>query len=892
MFSNKILIAVLTVCSVVVFSFSTVTAGDLTPGSDPENPDKIQTMLDTDPILNQLENEWNPLESDAGQIEYLSSFLWTSINDIDIENNNMFVATEFGIIIMDISSGPPFDTLSTIYMPGEYESWSNVELGDDDYMYVSRGEEGVFIVDISDITNPYIVGSHPARGDVLSSTYADGLLYLSEWDAGITILDVSDPAHPVELFASSDLEEPVQVRHIAIRDTVAFVSAETWWYTMIVSDPTNPIIAASGNSGFGTMNAVLDDSLAYIANRWPTDSLLIFNLKDPYNPVQVGSFESEYYDYRYDINLIDTIVFFKGNIINVSDPTSPVLINNFRPDYGGVYGTIVHNRQIYVARNRWVLVYDVSDFENPYYVNSHDIASYTYNILVNDTLLYVKNFNDLKILNTIDIENPVIIGTLSGIDYYFGRMSLNNDVLYVGKFLVDVSNPAAPAIIGTLEITDEIIDVQARENLAFLACVDNDLLVYDVTQPSAPQYLSTYSVDLGSYEGRIICVQDTMVYLATQQGVHIINYSEPANPVNVAIYGSSTYRTLDIQDDLACFDSYDLEFVDVSDPANPVRLGIYDDYFDYPNQITMQGDYLYAAYRYQHLKIFDILDPASPELLEIFPTPNSLVDFSYHDSILYLNGWTGLMVVSNPYANTVTHSVTLDIKPNFCPNYQIIREQYRRRNTMVIPAAIAGTADFDVRDIDPETVRLNGIKPVNWSYEDVTSPVDRSEDSCACGFPGGDGFEDLSLMFYISEVAKQLDYDDIEEPVMFNLVGRLGNGDRIEGSDCIDFLVVEQTENPHMLSKWKEDEAVILEGNFPNPFNPVTEISFNLTSACDVTLEIFNILGQRVTVLLDGYFEAGNHRVSWNGLSYASGVYFYRLKAGEFVETRKMVLLK
>jgi subtilisin family serine protease len=80
--------------------------------------------------------------------------------------------------------------------------------------------------------------------------------------------------------------------------------------------------------------------------------------------------------------------------------------------------------------------------------------------------------------------------------------------------------------------------------------------------------------------------------------------------------------------------------------------------------------------------------------------------------------------------------------------------------------------------------------------------------------------------------------------------------------------------------------------NNPNPFNPATEISFSLPIASDVKLEIFNILGERVKVLADGYFEAGTHTINWNADRSASGIYFYRIKAGEFVSSKKMVLLK
>ena len=88
-----------------------------------------------------------------------------------------------------------------------------------------------------------------------------------------------------------------------------------------------------------------------------------------------------------------------------------------------------------------------------------------------------------------------------------------------------------------------------------------------------------------------------------------------------------------------------------------------------------------------------------------------------------------------------------------------------------------------------------------------------------------------------------------------------------------------------------------LEQNYPNPFNPTTRIKFALPVAAQVKLEVFNVLGQSVAVLVDERLEAGYQVIEWNGRIEddhlaASGVYFYRLRADSFVETRKMILLK
>ncbi len=83
-----------------------------------------------------------------------------------------------------------------------------------------------------------------------------------------------------------------------------------------------------------------------------------------------------------------------------------------------------------------------------------------------------------------------------------------------------------------------------------------------------------------------------------------------------------------------------------------------------------------------------------------------------------------------------------------------------------------------------------------------------------------------------------------------------------------------------------------LDQNFPNPFNPETNINFELAEASNVSLRVFNLIGQEVATLVSGQQAAGHHTVSFNASSLPSGMYIYRLEAGAYSATRKMVLMK
>jgi len=96
---------------------------------------------------------------------------------------------------------------------------------------------------------------------------------------------------------------------------------------------------------------------------------------------------------------------------------------------------------------------------------------------------------------------------------------------------------------------------------------------------------------------------------------------------------------------------------------------------------------------------------------------------------------------------------------------------------------------------------------------------------------------------------------------------------------------VQQTSNEIPMS-------FLLEQNYPNPFNPSTTIQFALPQTAFVSLEVFNIVGELVDVLVSQELSSGKYNYQWNGLTLTSGVYFYRLQAGSFVETKKMLLIK
>lgn len=124
-------------------------------------------------------------------------------------------------------------------------------------------------------------------------------------------------------------------------------------------------------------------------------------------------------------------------------------------------------------------------------------------------------------------------------------------------------------------------------------------------------------------------------------------------------------------------------------------------------------------------------------------------------------------------------SVGFDVKPRSCPN------PVNAKSRGVVPAAVLGSADFDVNDIDLASVQLEGVSPFMWDYEDVGGPF--GGDLCGCSVSGSDGYGDLALKFDTQQLIDAIGPSPGGE-LTLTLTGALLDGTPIEGQDCIIFV--------------------------------------------------------------------------------------------------------
>ncbi|MGD9489570.1 MAG: Ig-like domain-containing protein, partial [Calditrichaceae bacterium] len=187
----------------------------------------------------------------------------------------------------------------------------------------------------------------------------------------------------------------------------------------------------------------------------------------------------------------------------------------------------------------------------------------------------------------------------------------------------------------------------------------------------------------------------------------------------------------------------------------------------------------------------------------------------------------------------------------------------------------------------PDTVDFinNSSKELNMKdfYGDIDSPE-----------------SGMTWQFSVSDDTLKLDFDADMMILTLSAPGYIGTVTLYctltddSSASVSDSLVVKLNADPTGIEDFISDlpTKFVIEQNYPNPFNPNTHIRFGLPNAGEVRIEVYNILGQKVATVLDGYKPAGYHVVDFHANQLSSGIYFYRIESGKFNAVKKMIIMK
>jgi len=258
-------------------------------------------------------------------------------------------------------------------------------------------------------------------------------------------------------------------------------------------------------------------------------------------------------------------------------------------------------------------------------------------------------------------------------------------------------------------------------------------------------------------------------------------------------------------------------------------------------------------------------------------TSPSLTAENIQDIENFLNaGDKGLFITSQDVAQTLTERGTpQDIE--FLQNYLKINYD--------------GLSSDHILDGEPGDIIGDGFKLATAGAGGASNQI--SQDAIA---PVGDA--SICYRYSPSQIAGTYHSVNAAKVVVFGFGFEAINGE-VNGYNSRPEVIYEilayltgVTDVPELDPVGSLPKSFALHQNYPNPFNPITRISFHLIKAGEIDLSIYNLIGQKVATLVGGKMEGGHHTVVWDGANNSSGIYFYKLNAGDKVIAKRMTLLK
>jgi hypothetical protein len=170
----------------------------------------------------------------------------------------------------------------------------------------------------------------------------------------------------------------------------------------------------------------------------------------------------------------------------------------------------------------------------------------------------------------------------------------------------------------------------------------------------------------------------------------------------------------------------------------------------------------------------------------------------------------------------------------------------------------------------------------------------------AVGYPSYSG-DDKTIVYHSNVVYNSVIHDAVQQmPLESDYITGSGTAQSyiLDATYPVWFVIGSRSTTDVKSEPASVPKSTLLEQNYPNPFNPTTVISWQLAKSSDVSLRVYDILGNEIATLVNGFQNAGSHTITFNpmlltnGKHLTSGIYFYRLKAGNYLQTKKMILLK
>ncbi len=537
-------------------------------------------------------------------------------------------------------------------------------------------------------------------------------------------------------------------------------------------------------------------------------------------------------------------------ILDISVPENPVFLSELS-DICCTNKLIAENGYAYLASgSSGFNIVDIYDSLNPFHVSNIDFDGSVMRIaMINSqyVVVSVSTPSEIAVIDVSDPDNPFVAVSYGR----GGNLFVDENRLFeVGSNSIkiqDVQDPLNFVLDGSIDV--EVYHsrgIQVSGNFAYIVDMgdffDGGLNIVEINDPDNPFPRGNYSIEYPNF-CTILAVNDNYVYIPDimNEIIIIVDISNPDTPVYAGEYAASV-------EDIYAGDPYTylvvgntLQITDLQVPSNPSLISSITLGTEEGCKIYVDSGYAFIGDSAGEVWIVDVSDALNPQIVTSFTAAEEVTGIFAVEDLLYVVSQEQLHIVDISIINTpqIVGSYFDDDLSNYTNIY--VDGDYAYITNM-----IGGFLEIDVSD-PTVPIREEFFQTAGWC-RGLTYANDHLYVSTDCSF-----------QVLQNEFVGSID-DDYNSTCSIN-----------------------------------ECEL----RNYPNPFNPTTTISFSITQMSSfVTLDIYNIKGQKIKQIVSDQFFAGQHSIIWDGKdendqSVSSGIYFYQLKTGsDFSETKRMLLLK
>ncbi len=797
---------------------------------------------------------------------------------------------------------------------GSYETLSSTldtEV-DGNFAYLAHSDDGVLIADISNLNYPVIAGQYDTPGMTYDATFQNNIIYVADWDGGFRIADVSNPANPVEL----SYVQGFNAWRVEVAGNYAYViegvpNVPDNLRIFDVSNPSSPVQVSMMSTPGETNGIVYQNNYLFLASN--DAGFRVIDVSDPYNPVTVSTLAFPTYvndlyvrgNYAYVISLGIGGPVSGFHIVDISDPENPFQTGEYLEIGLSPFNVQVSGDFAYVADDHDIAAFLISDPSNPTYLESFRTYDRIFGEFAIDSLIFVADAQaGLQIFRNIQFGQP------GGGLYWHTQLAGTSEGFY-SIFFTDLNNGWAAGYSGMLYNTTNGGDVWNEQS----SITGEDILSIYFSSPQKGWFVGTSGKIFNTTDGGNIWQPQIS---GTSDDLYDITFVDDMNGWvvgdNIILHSSNGgsswssqsfppgylngFISVDFVDLLHGWIAVDGEFGTIVKTTNGgntwtfiTGLSSYSLYaVDFVNENTGYFVGMFGA-------IIKTTDGGNTWITQPDPPPHDWlygVHFldeqkgwavGFNGKVIFTsdggNNWRQQTAGTTAQLNCVyfldeTHGWAVGEDALFGGGVII------NYSTEIIPVELTSfTATVDKNNVTLFWSTATETNNSGFEIEKKKEVRSQKSEWERIGFVKGYGTttEEHNYFFVDKNLSaghyqyrlKQIDYDG-----------------SYEYSKTMEISL----EVPAEFS---------LSQNYPNPFNPTTKIKYRIPQSViagetkqslPVSLKVYDVLGNEIATLVNKEQSPGEYEINFNAAELSTGVYFYQLKAGNFTDTKKMILLR